>query len=43
MEGHEKGNYKFRIQMPNLSVGKGKAPEARKKDTASSDSCMEVG
>ena len=28
MEGHEKGNCRFRIQMPNLSVGKGRAPEA---------------
>ena len=43
VEGHEKGNCRFRIQMPNLKVGKGRAPEARRKDTAPSDSCMEVG
>ena len=43
MEGHEEGNCRFRIQMPNLSVGEGRAPEAHKKDTAPSDSCMEVG
>ena len=43
MKGHEKGNSRFRIQMPNLSAGKGRAPEARRKDTAPSDSCMEVG
>ena len=43
MEGHEKGNCRFRIQMSNLSVGKGRAPEVPRKDTAPSDSCMEVG
>ena len=43
VEGHEKGNCRFHIQMPNLSVGKGRAPVARRKDTAPSDSCMEVG
>ena len=43
MEGYEKGNYRFRIQMPNLSVGEGITPEARRKDTVPSDSCMEVG
>ena len=42
-KGIEKGNCRFRIQMPNLSAGKGRAPEARMKDTAPSDSCMEVG
>ena len=31
MEGHEKGNCRFRIQMPNLSAGKGRAPEAARK------------
>ena len=43
MEGHEEGNCRFCIQMPNLSAGEGRAPEARMKDTAPSDSCMEVG
>ena len=43
VEGHEKGNCRFRIQMPNLSAGKGRALEARWKDTAPSDSCIEVG
>ena len=33
MEGHEEGNCKFRIQMPNLSAGEGKASEARRKYT----------
>ena len=43
VEGHEEGNSRFRIQMPNLSAGEGKAPEARRKDTTPFDSCMEVG
>ena len=43
MEGHEKGNWRFRIQMPNLQAGKGRALEALRKDTAPSDSSMEVG
>ena len=42
-KGMKKGNCRFRIQMPNLSAGKGRAPEARRKDTAPSNSCMEVG
>ena len=43
MEGHEKGNKRFRIQMPNLLGGESIAPEDRRKDTTPSDSCMEVG
>ena len=43
MEGHEEGNCRFRIQMPNLLAGEGRAPEACRKDTAPSDSYMEVG
>ena len=43
MEGNEKGNCRFRIQMPNLSVGEGRAPEAHRKDTSPSNSYMEVG
>ena len=43
VEGHEKGNFRFRSQMPNLSAGKSRAQEARRNDTSPSDSCMEVG
>ena len=43
MEGHEEGNYRFCFQILNLSVEEGRAPKARKKDRAPSDSCMEVG
>ena len=43
MEWHEEGNWIVRIQMLNLSAGESRAPEARKKDIAPFDSCMEVG
>ena len=43
MEGHEEGNCRFHIQMPNLSAGEGRALETHRKDIASFDSCMEVG
>ena len=42
-KGMKKEIADFVIQMPNLSAGKGRAPEARRKDTTPSDSCMEVG
>ena len=43
MEGYEKGNCRFRTQMPSLSAGEGRALEDRRKDITPSDSCMEVG
>ena len=43
MKGHEEGNCRFRVQMPNLSAGEGRALESHRKDTSPSDSCMEMG
>ena len=31
VEGHEEGNSRFHIQMPNQSASKGRAPKARRK------------
>ena len=43
MEGHEKINCRFRIQMSNLSAGEGRASEARGEDTVTPYSSMEMG
>ena len=43
MEWDEEIDYKFRLQMPNLSAGKGRALEARGEDTVTPYSSMEMG
>ena len=43
MEWDEERDHKFRLQMPNLSVGEGRELEARGKDTVTPYSSMEMG
>ena len=43
MEGHEKGNYRFRLQMSNLLAGEGRASKARGEDIVTPYSSMEMG
>ena len=43
MEWEEERDCKFRLQMPNLSVGEGRASEARGEDTVTPYSSMEMG
>ena len=43
MEWDEERDCKFRLQMSNLSVGEGRASEARRKDTVTPYSSMEMG
>ena len=42
MEGHEKINCRFHIQMSNLSAGESRASEARGEDTVTPYSSMEM-
>ena len=43
MEWDEDRDYKFRLQMHNLSTGEGRASEAREEDTITPYSSMEMG
>ena len=43
MEWDEERDCKFRLQMSNLSAGEGRASEARREDTVTSYSSMEMG
>ena len=43
MEWDEEKDSKFRLQMPNLSTGEGRALEARGEDTVTPYSSMEMG
>ena len=43
MEWDEERDCKFRLQMSNLSVGEGRASEARGEDTVTPYSSMEMG
>ena len=43
MEWDEERDCKFRLQMSNLSVGEGRASEARREDTVTPYSSVEMG
>ena len=43
MEWDEERDSKFRLQMPNLSAGEGRASEVRGEDTVTPYSSMEMG
>ena len=43
MEWDEERNCKFRLQMSNMSAGEGRASEARREDTFTPYSSMEMG
>ena len=43
MEWDEERNCKFRPQMSNMSAGEGRASEARREDTVTPYSSMEMG
>ena len=43
MEWDEERDHKFRLQMPNLSAGEGRASEARGEDIVTPYSSMEMG
>ena len=43
MEWDEERDCKFRLQVPNLSAGEGRALEARGEDTVTPYSSMEMG
>ena len=43
MEWDEERDYKFCFQVPNLSVGEGRASEARREDTVTPYSIVEMG
>ena len=43
MEWDEERDRRFRLQMPNLSVGEGRASKARGEDTITPYSSMEMG
>ena len=43
MEWDEERDRRFRLQMPNLSVGEGRALEAHGEDTVTPYSSMEMG
>ena len=43
MEWDEERDHRFRLQMPNLSAGEGRASEARGEDTVTPYSSMEMG
>ena len=43
MKWDEERDSKFRLQMPNLSAGEGRASEARGEDTVTPYSSMEMG
>ena len=43
MEWDEERDFKFRLQMSNLLAGEGRASEARREDTVTPYSSMEMG
>ena len=43
MEWDEERDCKFRLQMSNMSAGEGRASEARREDTVTPYSSMEMG
>ena len=43
MEWDEERDCKFRLQVPNLLAGEGRASEARREDTVTPYSSMEMG
>ena len=43
MKWYEERDCKFRLQMSNLSAGEGRASEARREDTVTPYSSMEMG
>ena len=43
MEWDEERDHRFRLQMPNLSTGEGRASEAHREDTITPYSSMEMG